>query len=150
MPYIIQQATGTNPPLVSECCWGEAVEVNFGAMTSCIALVQQSADAASSIRVIHLALISEDGTPVFDPDSNVLGQIGDIMGLQGDLRACIGCIDFWQASSSVEVQEFFYALIEQLQIGTLLQLPDGPLRARWGNDTIQYALQGSGWVDIPY
>jgi hypothetical protein len=119
-------------------------------MTSCIALVEQNPDVADSIRAIHLSLLSPDNTPVYDPDSNVLGQIVGIMQLHGNLRACLGRIDFWQSSESIEVQDFFSALIEQLQIDTGAQLPDGSLGVRWHSETIQYAQEDSGWLDVPY
>jgi hypothetical protein len=151
MPYIIQEAPGPAPVLlVGERYWGYAPEIDFGSMTSCIALVQQDPDDPTAVRAIHLSVVSQDGTPVYDPDSDVAAQISAIMQAQGDFRACLGRIDFWQNNQSTQVQDFFSSLMQDLDIFTWVQLPDGNLGARWNNNTIQYNAQGSGWLDIPY
>ncbi|GGA01265.1 hypothetical protein [Dyella caseinilytica] len=149
MPYIIQHAHGPVPLLVGERFWGDAPEIDFGAITSCITLVEQAPDTANSIRAIHLSIFSGDGTPIYDPDSNVVTQIDGIMQGTGNFRACLGRIDFWQANQSAEVRNFFTSLMQRLGIETWVQTPNVPLRVRWNQDTIQYT-QGGGWVSIPY
>jgi len=148
MPYIIQQVHGLAPLRVGERRWGDAGEIDFGAMTSCIALVEQDPDRAGSVRAIHLSILSDDGTPVYYPDSNVRGQVSAIMQAFGNLRACLGRIDVWQNSESPQVQDFFASLMQGLDMLTWVQLPDGHLRARMHNGAIQYD-QGGGWVDVP-
>src|SRR5690349_5571098 len=83
MPYIIQNVQGPAPLAVGERIWGDATEINFGAMTSCIALVVQTPGQPTSVRGIHLSIVSGDGTPVYDPVSNVAGQVDTIMQQSG-------------------------------------------------------------------
>jgi len=150
MPYNIQQAVGPAPLLVNERFWGDASNINFGAMTSCIALVELTPNDAFSVRGVHLSLVAPDGTPVFDPNSNVAGQVSAIMQPQGNLRACLGRIGVWQSNELAEVQDFFAGLMQSLEIETWVSLPDGNLSVRVHNGTIQYAQGGAGWVNVPY
>ncbi|KVN36014.1 hypothetical protein WJ63_01530 [Burkholderia pyrrocinia] len=148
MPYIVQNVQGPAPLAVGERIWGDATEINFGAMTSCIALVEQTPGQPTSVRAIHLSIVSGDGTPVYDPASNVAGQVDAIMQQSGNLRACLGRIDLWQASQSQQLQDFFAGLMQSLDMTTWVQLPDGNLRVRLNNGVIQYQ-QGSGaWTDV--
>ncbi|KVX64252.1 hypothetical protein [Burkholderia stagnalis] len=148
MPYIIQNVQGPAPLAVGERIWGDATEINFGAMTSCIALVEQTPGQSMSVLGIHLSIVSGDGTPVYDPASNVAGQVDTIMQQSGNLRACLGRIDVWQASQSHALRDFFAGLMRSLDMTTWVQLPDGNLRVRFNGGVIQYR-QGSGaWTDV--
>lgn len=148
MPYIIQNVQGPAPLAVGERIWGDATEINFGAMTSCIALVEQTPGQPTSVRGIHLSIVSADGTPVYDPVSNVAGQVDTIMQQSGNLRACLGRIDVWQGSQSQELRDFFAGLMQSLDMTTWVQLPDGNLRVRFDSGVIQYQ-QGSGaWTNV--
>ncbi|KVD33066.1 hypothetical protein [Burkholderia ubonensis] len=147
MPYILQHVQGPAPLPVGERVWGDAPEIDFGAMTSCIALVEETPGQALSVRAIHLSIVSADGTPVYDPASNVAGQVGAIMQANGNLRACLGRIDIWQNNASAQIRNFFVALMQQLNILDWVQLPDGNLQARMHNGGIQYRQVGA-WVDV--
>ncbi|WP_175771678.1 hypothetical protein [Burkholderia ambifaria] len=148
MPYIIQNVQGPAPLSVGERIWGDATEIDFGAMTSCIALVEQTPGQPASVRGIHLSIVSADGTPVYDPASNVAGQVGTIMQPNGNLRACLGRIDVWQGSESQQLRNFFAGLMQSLDMTTWVPLPDGTLRVRLNGGVIQYR-QGSGaWIDV--
>lgn len=153
MPYILQQVPGNNEPLaVPERQWGDGEVINFGEMTSCIAVIARSAGEGFRVRGIHLSIVSNDETPVYDPESNVLQEVNNIMNGAGDLRACLGRIDFWQNNQAEEVQTFFINLMQQLGILTWVQLPDGQLnvRANMAANTIQYQQGAGAWIDIPY
>ncbi|MEN2473705.1 hypothetical protein [Burkholderia sp. GS2Y] len=148
MPYIIQNVQGPAPLAVGERNWGDATEIDFGAMTSCIALVEQTPGQPASVRAIHLSIVSGDGTPVYDPASNVAGQVDTIMQQNGDLRACLGRIDLWQASESPELQDFFAGLMQSLDMTIWVQLPDGNLRVRLTGGAIQYQQGTGAWTDV--
>ncbi|RQR35233.1 MULTISPECIES: hypothetical protein [unclassified Burkholderia] len=148
MPYIIQNVQGPAPLAVGECIWGDATEINFGAMTSCIALVEQTPGQPASVRGIHLSIVSGDGTPIYDPASNVAGQVGTIMQPSGNLRACLGRIDVWQASQSQQLRDFFVGLMQSLDMTTWVQLPDGNLRVRFNSGVIQYQQGAGAWTDV--
>ncbi|MBD2499851.1 hypothetical protein [Anabaena azotica] len=151
MPYQIQQAIGNSPLAVNERYWGEAEIINFGAMTSCIAIIGQR-PSVNRVTGIHLSIFSNDETPVFDPASNVLGQVNNIMRNAVNLRACLGRIDFWQGNQSQQVQNFFIQLMTELDILTWVQLVDGTLNVRFNNqkNTIQYQHKNGAWTDVPY
>ncbi|WP_423760945.1 hypothetical protein [Burkholderia sp. NLJ2] len=148
MPYIIQQVQGPAPLAVGERNWGDATEIDFGAMTSCIALVEQTPGQPASVRAIHLSIVSGDGTPVYDAASDVAGQVDTIMQQNGNLRACLGRIDLWQASQSPELQAFFVNLMQGLDMLTWVQLPDGNLRVRLSGGAIQYRQGTGAWTDV--
>jgi len=148
MPYTLQQVHGPAPLLVGEQVWGEATEIDFGAMTSCISIVAQAPGPVFCVRAIHLSVVDGNGTPIYHPVSNVLGQIHGIMQPAVNLRACLGRIDFWQGNVSPQVQDFFAALMQDLDIETWVQLPDGELRVRADNNALSYSRDGA-WINIP-
>ncbi|MFH5251758.1 hypothetical protein ACGTRS_11025 [Burkholderia semiarida] len=121
MSYIIQNVHGPAPLGVGERKWGDATEIDFGAMTSCIALVEQTPGQPTLVRGIHLSIVSPDGTNVYDPAADVAGQVETIMQQQGNMRACLGRIDLWQASTSQELQDFFVALMMSLDMTEWVQ-----------------------------
>ncbi|NTX28618.1 hypothetical protein HT746_16020 [Burkholderia pyrrocinia] len=148
MPYIIQNVQGDAPLAVGERIWGDATEIDFGAMTSCIALVEQTPGQPTLVRGIHLSIFGDLDTPVYDPAANVAGQVEAIMQQNGDLRACLGRIDFWQASPSQQVRDFFIGLMQSLDMTTWVQLPDGNLRVRINGGVIQYQQGTGAWTDV--
>ncbi|TCW82226.1 hypothetical protein C5O80_21290 [Burkholderia sp. SRS-46] len=150
MAYNIQQVQGPAPLAVGERFWGDATEINFGAMTSCIALIEQTPGKPTSVRGIHLSIVSADGTPVYDPASKVAEQVDKIMTPNGNLRACLGRIDLWQGSDAKQLKDFFVGLMKSLGIIDWVPLPDGNLRVRFQNGTIQYQQGNAGWVNVPY
>ncbi|PAJ84969.1 hypothetical protein [Burkholderia ubonensis] len=152
MPYWINQEEGSAPLKVAERRWGDAAEIDFGALTSCIVLVEQSPDEPSSVRAIHLSLWSPD-TVVSDHKSHVARQIEIIMQKDGKLRACLGEIGFWKDSDSREVQEFFKELMRKLDIRKQVELLQDSLRVRMNNGVIQYqrykqGQQGGAWTNL--
>ncbi|MGN8191337.1 hypothetical protein DF046_36325 [Burkholderia cepacia] len=147
MPYDIQNVQGPAPLVVGERIWGDASEIDFGAMTSCIALVEQTPGQPASVRAIHLSIVSDDGTKVYDPSANVAGQVETIMQQSGDLRTCLGRIDLWQASESQQLRDFFAALMLSLDMQNWVQLPDGNLRVRINGGVIQYRQGAGPWTN---
>ncbi|WP_175946080.1 hypothetical protein [Burkholderia pyrrocinia] len=148
MAYIIRNVQGPAPLAVGERIWGDATEIDFGAMTSCIALVEQTPGQPTSVRGIHLSIVSDDGTPVYDPAANVAGQVETIVQQSGDLRACLGRIDVWQASQSQQLRDFFVGLMQSLDMTTWVQLPDGNLRVRFNGGVIQYRQGTGAWTGV--
>jgi hypothetical protein len=148
MPYIIQNVQGPAPLSVGERIWGDATEIDFGAMTSCIALVEQTPGQPTLVRAIHLSIVSADGTPVYDPASNVAGQVGAIMQPTGNLRACLGRIEVWQAEEPQQLGDFFAGLMQSLDMTTWVPLPDGNLRVRFNGGVIQYRQGTGAWIDV--
>lgn len=148
MPYIIENVQGPAPLGVGERKWGDAAEIDFGAMTSCIALVEQTPGQPTLVRGIHLSIVGSDGTNVYDTAADVAGQVETIMQQSGDLRACLGRIDVWQANASQEVRDFFVALMRSLDITDWVQVPDGNLRVRLHGGVMQYQKGADAWTDV--
>ncbi|MBI0329078.1 hypothetical protein [Burkholderia plantarii] len=147
MAYVITKVEGAAPLTVSERKWGEATQINFGAMTSCISLVEQTPGKPALVRAIHLSIVDEHDTPIFDPASNVSTEIGRIMEPTGNLRACIGCIDVWE-SNGPELKHFFLDLMTSLGIKTQVRLDDSQLQVRLENGAIQYQQDGGNWIKV--
>ncbi|VWB60337.1 hypothetical protein [Burkholderia lata] len=148
MAYIIQNVHGPAPLAVGERIWGDATEIDFGAMTSCIALVEQAPAQPTQVRGIHLSIVSADGTKVYDPAADVAGQVETIMQQSGDLRACLGRIDLWQASQSQELQDFFVGLMQSLDMLNWVQVEDGNLRVRIHGGVMQYQHGTGAWTNV--
>lgn len=152
MPYILQQVPNNGEINVPERWWGNAGIIYFGAMTSCIAVIAQTPGGEPRVRGVHLSIFSNDGTPVYDGNSNVLGQMNNIMKDAVELRACLGRIDFWQGNESQEVRDFFTTLMQNLGILTWVQLSDGQLNVavNVAENTIRYQHEGGEWQNVPY
>ncbi|RQU17997.1 hypothetical protein DF153_05690 [Burkholderia cenocepacia] len=148
MSYIIQNVHGSAPLRVGERNWGDATEIDFGTMTSCIALVEQTPGQPMLVRGIHLSIVSPDGTKVYDTASNVAGQVETIMQQSGNMRACLGRIDVWQANVSQEVRDFFVALMMSLGMTQWVQVPDGNLRVRLHGGVMQYQKGTDAWTNV--
>lgn len=148
MSYIVQNVNGPAPLGVGERKWGDATEIDFGAMTSCIALVEQTPGQPTLVRGIHLSIVSPDGTNVYDPAADVAGQVETIMQQQGNMRACLGRIDLWQASTSQRLQDFFVALMMSLNMTEWVQVPDGNLRVRLHGGVMQYQHGTGAWTNV--
>ncbi|KVD42423.1 hypothetical protein WT97_28010 [Burkholderia sp. MSMB1459WGS] len=148
MSYIIQHVNGPAPLAVGERKWGDATEIDFGAMTSCIALVEQTPGQPTLVRGIHLSIVGDGGTKVYDTAADVAGQVETIMQQSGDMRACLGRIDLWQASTSQEVQDFFVALMMSLDMTDWVQVPDGNLRVRIDGGVMQYRQGTGAWTNV--
>ncbi|MBY8604630.1 MAG: hypothetical protein IOC39_28880 [Burkholderia sp.] len=148
MSYIVQNVHGPAPLVVGERTWGDATEIDFGAMTSCIALVEQTPGQPTLVRAIHLSIVSADGTKVYDSAADVAGQVETIMQQSGDMRACLGRIDLWQASESQELQDFFAGLMMSLDMTEWVQVPDGNLRVRIHGGVMQYRKGTDAWTNV--
>ncbi len=66
----------------------------------------------------------------------------------GDMRACLGRIDVWQANESQEVQDFFAALMQSLDMFEWVQVPDGNLRVRIHGGVMAYRKGTDGWTNV--
>ncbi|QRR18395.1 hypothetical protein GJG85_33970 [Burkholderia sp. MS389] len=148
MSYIIQNAHGAAPLRVGERKWGDATEIDFGAMTSCIALVEQTPGQPTLVRGIHLSIVGDGGTKVYDTAADVAGQVETIMQQSGNMRACLGRIDVWQANVSPEVRDFFVALMMSLGMTNWVQVPDGNLRVRLDGGVMQYQKGTAAWTNV--
>ncbi|MBN3777160.1 hypothetical protein G3O06_06215 [Burkholderia sp. Ac-20345] len=148
MSYIIHDVHGPAPLGVGGLNWGDATEIDFGAMTSCIALVEQTPGQPTMVRGIHLSIVSAGGTNVYDPAADVAGQVETIMQQSGDLRACLGRIDLWQASELQEVQDFFAGLMQSLDMTNWVPVPDGNLRVRIHGGVMQYQQGTGAWTNV--
>ncbi|KVL28626.1 hypothetical protein [Burkholderia sp. MSMB1835] len=148
MSYIIENVHGPAPLRVGERKWGDATEIDFGAMTSCIALVEQTPGQPTLVRGIHLSIVGDGGTKVYDTAADVAGQVETIMQQNGDMRACVGRIDHWQANTSQEVQDFFVALMMSLDMIDWVQVPDGNLRVRIHGGVMQYRQGTDAWTNV--
>ncbi|VWC37970.1 hypothetical protein [Burkholderia lata] len=148
MSYIIHDVHGPAPLGVGGLNWGDATEIDFGAMTSCIALVEQTPGQPTMVRGIHLSIVSASGTNVYDPAADVAGQVETIMQQSGDLRACLGRIDLWQASELQEVQDFFAGLMQSLDMTHWVPVPDGNLRVRIHGGVMQYQQGTGAWTNV--
>ncbi|MPV57499.1 hypothetical protein CFB46_30875 [Burkholderia sp. HI2761] len=148
MSYIIQNVHGPAPLGVGERKWGDATEIDFGAMTSCIALVEQTPGQPTLVRGVHLSIVSPDGTKVCDSAADVAGQVETIMQQSGDMRACLGRIDLWQANESQEVQDFFVGLMMSLDMINWVRVPDGNLRVRIHGGVMEYQKGTDAWARV--
>ncbi|WP_321863697.1 hypothetical protein [Burkholderia cenocepacia] len=148
MFYIIDNVRGPAPLVVKERKWGDATEIDFGPMTSCIALVEQTPGQPTLVRGIHLSIVGTDGTNVYDPAADVAGQVETIMQQSGHMRACLGRIDVWQANASQEVRDFFVALMMSLDMTHWVQVPDGNLRVRIHGGVMQYQKGTDAWANV--
>jgi len=148
MSYIIENVHGPAPLRVGERKWGDATEIDFGAMTSCIALVEQTPGQPTLVRAIHLSIVSPDGTMVYDPAANVAGQVETIMQQSGNMRACLGRIDLWLTNESPEVQDFFAGLMSSLDMTQWVRAPDGNLRVRMHGGVMQYQKGTDAWANV--
>ncbi|WP_246792224.1 hypothetical protein [Burkholderia perseverans] len=147
MAYVITKVEGTAPLKVSERRWGDATQIDFGAMTSCISLVEQTPGKPTLVRAIHLSIVDERDTPIFDPASNVSAEISRIMEPNGNLRACIGCIDVWE-SNGADLKNFFRNLMTTLGIKTEVRLDDSQLQVRLEKGVLQYRQDGGNWIKV--
>ncbi len=147
MAYVITKVEGAAPLTVSERRWGDATQIDFGAMTSCISLVEQTPGKPNLVRAIHLSIVDEHGDPIFKDETKVLEQIRTIMAPKGNLRACIGCIAVWE-SNGQELKKFFLELMATLGIKTQVRLDDSRLQVRLENGGIQYRQDGGNWIKV--
>ncbi|AJK50085.1 hypothetical protein [Burkholderia plantarii] len=147
MAYVITKVEGAAPLTVSERRWGDATQIDFGAMTSCISLVEQTPGKPNLVRAIHLSIVDEHGDPIFKDETKVLEQIRTIMAPKGNLRACIGCIAVWE-SNGQELKNFFLELMATLGIKTQVRLDDSRLQVRLENGGIQYQQDGGNWIKV--
>jgi hypothetical protein len=148
MAYIIHEVHGAAPLVVAERIWGDATEIDFGAMTSCIALVEQTPGQPAQVRAIHLSIVSDDGTEVYDKASDVAGQVEAIMKPNGKLRACLGRIDLWQANQSQALRDFFAELMQRLDVYDWVKVQDGNLRVRIHGGAMQYRKGTDAWTNV--
>lgn len=147
MAYTITKVEGAAPLTVSERKWGDATQINFGAMTSCISLVEQTPGKPTLVRAIHLSIVDENYDSILEDKKNVVKQITDIMEPNGNLRACIGCIDVWE-SNGPDLKNFFLDLMASLGIKTQVRLDDSQLQVRLENGAIQYQQDGGKWIKV--
>ncbi|NEO76301.1 hypothetical protein [Moorena sp. SIO4G3] len=151
MAYTLEKVTGGSKLTVGERKWGDSVEINFGAMTSCIGIIGRR-NGENQIRAIHLSVVDKDGTPVYDQASGVKGQVENIMSQAESMRACIGQTAVWNNDDNRQLAGFFINLMQTLEIDTWVPLNDGNIKVRWNkNGKISYNYNNNDdWQEIEF